>query len=295
MPMAERASIVVATYNRNEMLVDALNDLIAQDYPDFEVLVVDQSAEHTAEVKQFLEEFDRLPNGRWIRSDVPGLTRARNRGLQDVRGEYVIYVDDDVRIPDPHFVAFHVAALRRAQVGAVAGRVLEPNRAPLMVPRRVGWLGYLGTREPGFGSEASGWAETVRGCNMSFRRSVLEAIGGFDESYTKSAFREDTDIALRVRHSGYRIWFASEAWLYHLSSPTGGTRDQSIPVAEDLILNDVRFARKNLPPLQRALWLTRLYGSRVVKAGMMSGALVERHQAFRQALSQTRGERRHGS
>ncbi len=288
--MAERVSVVVATYRREHMLVDTLNDLIQQEYPDFEVLVVDQTPEHTPEVAAYLNAFH-ASGGRhqWLVTDTPGLTRARNLGLAQATGEIVVYVDDDVRIPDTAFLQHHVDAFKDPAVGAVAGRVLEPHRPPFTVSHRVGWLGFWGTREPGFGTAVSGYAESVRGCNMSFRRLVLEHIGGFDESYTRSAYREDTDVAFRVKRAGYRLWFSAEAWLYHLSSAEGGTRDRSIPVAEDIILNDVRFARKNLGGFQRAAWFLRLYGSRVVKAGITAGRFQERHQAFRMALTQTKG------
>ncbi|NMP22535.1 glycosyltransferase family 2 protein [Sulfobacillus harzensis] len=290
--MAERVTVVVATYNREEMLVDTIKDLVQQDYPDFEVLVIDQTPDHLPDVAAFLTEFGASGRGQWIRTDKPGLTRARNIGLQRATGSYIIYVDDDVRIPDAKFIQHHVDALSRPGVGAAAGRVLEPDRPPLTVDKRVGWLGYFGTREPGFGTERSGAAESVRGCNMSFVRSVLSDIGGFDEAYTRSAYREDTDVAFRVKRAGYQLWFSAEAWLYHLSSPQGGTRDRTIPVAEDVILNDVRFARKNLGFVQRSAWLARLYGSRVLKAGIKAGGLKDRHAAFRAALTMTRGERR---
>lgn len=291
--MAERVSVVVATYHREQMLVDTLNDLVQQQYPDFEVLVVDQTPEHTPEVAAYLEDFHQSETRhQWLITDKPGLTRARNFGLSAATGDIIVYVDDDVRIPDATFLQHHVDAFKNPAVGAVAGRVLEPDRPAFTVSHRVGWLGFWGTREPGFGTAASGYAESVRGCNMSFRRSVLERIGGFDESYTRSAYREDTDVAFRVKRAGYRLWFSAEAWLYHLSSAEGGTRDRSIPVAEDIILNDVRFARKNLGAGQRTAWLLRLYGSRVVKAGITAGRFKERHRAFRTALAETRGRPR---
>lgn len=284
----ELVTVVVATYNRNDMLKRTLEDLLLQRYPQVELLVIDQTPQHSEEVAEALRSWHETGRLSWVTTETPGLTRARNMGLTMARGTYVIYIDDDVQIPDPDFIQHHVSALQQPGVGAVAGRVVVPDRAPLTQPNRVGWLGFFGTREPGFGSTKSQPAETVRGCNMSFSHEALVRVGGFDEQYTRSAFREDTDVAWRLRRQGYHIWFSAEAWLYHLSAPEGGTRDQGIPVAEDLILNDVRFARKNLSTLQQGAWLARLYGSRVVKAGLVGGAFAERQRAFWRALEMTR-------
>lgn len=293
--MDNSVTVIVCTYNREDLLMDSINDILDQRYEDMEVLVVDQSRTHTKEVDQYLTEKHEHGAIRLLKSDTPGLTRARNLGLRESRGSSVVYIDDDVRIPDRDFVKAHVDALKKPEIGAVAGRILEPDRPPLVVSSRIGWMGYWGTREPGFGSAWSGPADSVRGCNMSFRREVLMDIGGFDESYTKSAFREDTDVALRIRRQGYKLWFSADAWLYHLSAQSGGTRDQSIDVAYDLILNDLRFATKNLLGVQRQLWIMRLYGSRVVKAGLKSGGLRERHRSYRRAIDEIGAQRRRHS
>lgn len=290
--MPDRVSVVIATYNRDAMLIDTVQDVLSLDYPDYEIIVVDQTPNHDEKVAEQLQNWHQTGKIRWIALGQPGLTRARNVGWRESTGSYVVYVDDDVEILEPRFIQYHVKALSKPGIGAVAGRVLEPHAAPLVVPRRIGWLGYLGTREPGFGTDFSGPSWSVRGCNMSFHRTVLDKVGGFDERYTKSAFREDTDISRRVTRAGFKIWFAHEAWLYHLSASEGGTRDRTIPVDSDLILNDVRYAAFNLSGVHRMLWLARIYGSRVVKAGLKSGGFGARHQAFSEARTSVSSELR---
>ena len=125
---------------------------------------------------------------------------------------------------------------------------------------------------------------------MAFRRTALISIGGFDERYTHSAFREDTDVSWRIKRAGYGIWFNHKASLYHLSAAQGGTRDESIPVDIDLMLNDARFALFNLKGIHRGLWLLRLYASRVIKAGCQQGRFLERHQGFWQGYMKAKHE-----
>ncbi|MBX5466991.1 MAG: glycosyltransferase [Firmicutes bacterium] len=274
-------SVVVATFRRDQPLVDTVRDLLAQGYPALEVLVVDQAPNHQPAVAAQLSAWAAAGQIRYLLSDPPNLPRARNRGWRAATGEIVIFVDDDVRIPDPHYVASMVAAfLAHPEVGAVAGRILEPSRPPEVVRHRVGDLGWSGARRPGFGSPVSGPAYSLRGCNMAFRRSVLEAVGGFDEGYQRSAFREDADIAIRVQAAGFGLWFSAEAWLYHLSASTGGTRSSEIDVDNDVVANDLRFAVLRLSWPQRGCWILRLYLSRVVKAGVLRGRLWARHRAF---------------
>jgi GT2 family glycosyltransferase len=277
------ASVVVVTYGREEELVNTVGDLLAQTYPELEVLVVDQTPSHEPKVRERLADWQASGAIQWYQLSPPSLTRARNVGWQRASGQLVIFVDDDVRLP-PDYVSAMVEAFRcHPEVAAVAGRILEPGRPPEVVRWRVGDLGWCGARLPGFGTPRSGPAYSLRGCNMAFRRMALEAVGGFDEGYRKSAFREDADIAFRLRQAGQRLWFSAEAWLYHLSAQQGGTRHQEIDVDRDVIFNDLRFAVLRLRPLRREAWLTRLYLSRVLKAGLRTRRLKALHQAFWEA------------
>ncbi|OLZ11685.1 glycosyltransferase family 2 protein [Sulfobacillus thermosulfidooxidans] len=285
-------SIIIATYHRNESLVNTITDVLNLDYPSYEILVIDQDPCHSPTVHDVLETWHKNHTIRWIQTPKPGLTRSRNIGITKSRGDLIIFVDDDVQIPDRQFLQGHVSLfLQNPHVGAVAGRVLEPGKKPLTVRRHIGWMGYSGMREPGFGSDFSAPAYSVRGCNMAFRKSALLHVGGFDERYTRSAFREDTDISFRIRKAGYAIWFNHKAWLYHLSAPHGGTRDESIAVESDIMLNDWRFALFNLSIGQQFLWIARLYASRVVKASLKRGYFSKRHRAFWQGYHQAKRDR----
>ncbi|AEJ40734.1 Glycosyl transferase, family 2 [Sulfobacillus acidophilus TPY] len=283
-------SVVVATYNREEVLLETVADLLQQSYTDREIIVVDQSPTHEAATRRQLTDWHQQGRIRWVRLESPGLTRARNYGISLSQGEYVVFVDDDVRILDQDFLRHYVTCFQETGAAAIAGRVLEPDRPPLRVKRRIGDLGFFGQREPGFGSDWSGPAYSVRGCNMAFRRTVLDEVGGFDEGFTRSAFREDTDVAWRIRERGYAIWFCHTAWLYHLSAPSGGTRDRSIQFFEDVIENDIRFASRRLKGARKWAWLARLYASRVAKAGWTTGHWRSLHQAYMRALSRQRRE-----
>ncbi len=70
---------------------------------------------------------------------------------------------------------------------------------------------------------------TARGCNMSFRREIFTKYGlNFDERFRGSAVREESDFCLRVRQTGYKIWYDPDAYLVHLGEETGGCHDVSM-------------------------------------------------------------------
>ena len=227
------ASVVIPTYNREQQLVETIEYVLATPYPDFEVIVVDQTDEHTPEVAAALEEFQHDDRLTYIQLPIANLPLARNVGLNEAQGDVIIYVDDDVEL-DPDFVAAHVKRYADASVGAVAGRIITPNVGPdenssgaLAGRPRPGRLRVDGNHESHFNQTAyTGDVEWGQGCNMSFRRTALVESGAFDERFTGNAFHEEVDAFVRVRDQGYRAVFEPEARLVHLKEATGGCRSQ---------------------------------------------------------------------
>jgi hypothetical protein len=127
-----------------------------------------------------------------VRSGGRGPAAARNAGWRAGSAEWIAFVDDDVE-PAPGWLVELERDLRRApaDVGGVQGRVIVPlpaDRRPTDWERNVASL------------EAAPWITA----DMAYRREALEEAGGFDERFTR-AYREDTDLALRVQALGWRL------------------------------------------------------------------------------------------
>ena len=75
-------SVIIPTYRREEPLKDTLDDLLKQDYPDFEVLVIDQTATHSPEIQSYLENLANQHKISWYRLDWASLPGARNYGVR---------------------------------------------------------------------------------------------------------------------------------------------------------------------------------------------------------------------
>jgi GT2 family glycosyltransferase len=216
-----KASVIIATYGRDAVLVETIRSVFLQDCPDFELLVIDQTATHTPEVESFLKSVDDARYSYYLISP-PSLPAARNFGFASSSGEVVVFIDDDVLL-EPDFIRAHLDVYDQgSEVAAVGGRVRTSGEETSPHLYR---LEHDGSWTGGFDFSGAGDLETVRGCNMSFRRSALEKIGGFDVSYEGNALREESDVCFRLRHLGYKIRFEPRAALDHLVAPRGGCRD----------------------------------------------------------------------
>lgn len=218
-----RMSVCVAipTYNRESVLIRTLQSVFAQNPSADEVLVIDQTDEHEIETDKYLAGEDKAGRIRWIRQSPPNLPAARNRALKETKCDVLIFIDDDVLMP-ANFVEKHRRNYIDPRIVAVAGRVIQKG---IVVPDRKKWPSIMDHRF--FPLDSFKRVEGVvafRGCNHSVRVCNLSAIGGFDLNYIGWAFREDSDVALRLWKAGGVIVFDPDACLNHLAIPTGGCR-----------------------------------------------------------------------
>ncbi|MGY1733193.1 HAD-IIIA family hydrolase [Geodermatophilus sp. SYSU D01045] len=200
--MSVSCTVVVPTIGRPslEVLLDALAAMpgarpaelvVVDDRPTGSPLRVDRPG---------------LPPVRVVRTGGGGPACARNLGWRTARTEWIAFLDDDV-VPDPDWyerLAQDLAGLP-ADVAGSQGRV----RVPLPEDRRpTDW--ERGTA----GLATSSWITA----DLAYRRAALAAVGGFDERFPR-AFREDSDLALRVMDTGARL-VRGQRWITHPVRPT---------------------------------------------------------------------------
>lgn len=200
-----RVSVVVCTYNGGRTLAQCLYSLQKLNYPDYEIIVVnDGSTDATREI------LARFPDVRAFHQENMGLSVARNTGLQAATGEIVAYTDDDC-FADPDWLAHLVSQLQQSGAHAVGG----PNLTP-----EDGWLAACVAASPGQPThvlESDQEAEHIPGCNMAFHREALLAINGFDPVYRKAG--DDVDVCWRLQDAGMWITFAPGAMVWHHRRP----------------------------------------------------------------------------
>ena len=200
-PEWPRISVVVCSYNGSRTIRDTLDGLQALDYPDYEVIVVDDgSTDRTAEIASEYPV-------RLISTENRGLSSARNTGCEAATGGIVAYIDDDAW-PDPHWLRYLALEYRRADIVGVGG--------PNLPPPGDGPIADCVANAPGGPVHVlldDRVAEHIPGCNMSFRREVLRAAGGFDPIYRAAG--DDVDLCWRLQDRGGVIGFAAAAVVWH--------------------------------------------------------------------------------
>ena len=220
-----RASVVVCTRDRSHALRRCLRALAELDYPNYEVVVIDNASvgTETAEVVA-------ATPFRYVREDRPGLNWARNRAIAESRSEIIAYVDDDA-VVDPNWLAAIVAAFEDPAVSAVTGLVVA---AELIWPAQhvfehYGGMGKGMNRRDLDGSQMTANDRVAAhsagvGANMAFRRRTFDRVGSFDTALdvgTPSNGGGDLDIFHRVLVAGLTIRYEPAAlmWHYHRREP----------------------------------------------------------------------------
>jgi GT2 family glycosyltransferase len=198
-------SVVVNAYNAADTIEECLSHCERLDYPELEVIVVDDgSTDGTAELATAHERV------RVISIAHRGLSEGRNVGYRAARGELVAYLDADA-YPSPQWPWYLALAAMGPDVGGCGGPNVPPRDDP--VPARVV------ARSPGGPVpqlRAPDRARHLPGCNMAFWKHVLERLGGFDPVLEGA---EDVELQWRLLESGYELAYHPAALVWHHRRP----------------------------------------------------------------------------
>lgn len=241
-----RVSVVVCVYNGAELLADCLAGLDDLDYPDYEVIVVDDgSTDGSAEVASAYE-------CKLIRTLNRGLSSARNAGLSRASGQIVAYIDADAR-PDPHWLLYLVETFRDGGYAGVGG----PN---LPCPED-GEVAECVANAPGGPIHvllSDSEAEHLPGCNMAFRTEALKAVGGFDEQFRVAG--DDVDLCWRFQEHDWTLGFSPAAVVWHHQrSSLGAYCKQQFGYGRAEALLEVKWP-ENYTAVGQITWGGRIYG-----------------------------------
>jgi GT2 family glycosyltransferase len=219
-------SVVLCTRDRPEALRSAIASLLALTYPDFEIVIVDNApaTDASREVVAAISD-SRL---RLVTEPLPGLARARNCGVLAARHGIIAFTDDDV-VVDPGWLLGLIAGFRTADdVACVCGMVPSGELrsfSQAYFDRRVTWARSCTTQLYRLSTpptERSLFPFQVgqygTGANFALQRSVVIALGGFDEALgvgSPTRGGEDIDMFVRVLLAGHGLVYEPSALVWH--------------------------------------------------------------------------------
>ena len=232
-PLSQRpkVSVVVASYNGERTLKACLESLERLNYPDYEVILVDDgSTDATSRIvftgingggeghpapsatyPMFSDKAGALahfPHLRYVRhAKNAGLSVARNTGIIASTGEIIAFTDSDCRV-DEDWLYYLVGELLSREFAAMGG--------PNFLPRDDSAVGAAVMVSPGGPAHVmlnDRQAEHIPGCNMAFWRWALDEIGGFDPIFMKAG--DDVDVCWRLEQAGFKIGFSPAALVWH--------------------------------------------------------------------------------
>jgi cellulose synthase/poly-beta-1,6-N-acetylglucosamine synthase-like glycosyltransferase/peptidoglycan/xylan/chitin deacetylase (PgdA/CDA1 family) len=201
-PVSEPVSVIVPAYNEKEGIAQTVMSLVASDYPDIEVIVVDDgSTDETAAIAHELS----LPSVLVVSVPNSGKANALNHGLTLVRNDLVVMLDGDT-VFEPQTLRRLVQPFADPRVGAVAGNVKVANRRRMVA--RWQHIEYV----IGFNIDRRMYdvlqcMPTVPGACGAYRRSALVAVGGMSDD----TLAEDTDLTMALCRAGWHVVYEETA------------------------------------------------------------------------------------
>ncbi|MBU1158506.1 MAG: glycosyltransferase family 2 protein [Candidatus Thermoplasmatota archaeon] len=234
--MTKKISVIIPSLGRWNRLIQCIESILKQkrEYPLEIIVILDgvSSIEAEGRLRSAISGAgDMIIDASLNRRGSP---RAKNDGARLSTGDVLVFVDDDITA-EAEWLSTIVESISDDVVG-VGGAERKPQRIDIF--RNI-WFRVNGnvTGKVGFtGQVISNFTPTkcepeqvdcLAGCNMAFSRAAFENCNGFDECYGGNAYREETDLCLRISRFG-KLIFLPKAVVFHHEEPSGGNTPNSI-------------------------------------------------------------------
>lgn len=227
---AVRASIIIPTRDRLELLRACIDSLEPTIPAGSEIIVIDNDSEEPA-THEYLRDLVSLPGRKVL--PVAGafnFSRLCNLGVREASGDVLVFLNNDTTIVTPDWLTTLARLACQPDIGAVGARLLYPSgrvQHAGIVMGMGGFAGHVdlhlaGDSDGTFGRARANHAATaVTGACLAVERRKFEAIGGFDEDNLPVDLN-DIDLCLRLAAKGWRNILAADAVLVHYESASRG-------------------------------------------------------------------------
>ncbi|MBI4546967.1 MAG: glycosyltransferase family 2 protein [Ignavibacteriae bacterium] len=214
-------SVIICTYRREALALRAIRSVMENSFSDFEIIVVDQDPSRNLQ-SLISAEFKDCSSIAYYFIDTPGLSHARNHGMEKAKGKILVFLDDDAQALPFCLESYAQAFALQPPPSMVGGKLLAEweSAKPRWYPKSRCYL--LGLYDIGESVVEFPECDLPIGANFAILKSELLAIGGFDVSFGFNAMKtnalggEDSLVGMKVKQRGGQILYHPRAAASHL-------------------------------------------------------------------------------
>ncbi len=249
-------SVVIPNRNGSGLLANALDSLANTDYPNLQIIIVDDaSTDHeTRELYDLLLSRENLFKAEVLESHEPSFNYSRliNQGRKLVKGEYMLTMNNDVELISRDSLDLLVGLARLPKTGVVGARLLYADLTIQHVGVGLGINRFAGHYLSGKARDESGSdiiarsidrASAATGALQLFRTEVFDAVGGYDDNRFPVAFN-DIDFCLRVGELGLQVLIDTRPIVFHYEGKTRGNEHRDHYRFNTWVTEEVAFAQR---------------------------------------------------
>lgn len=218
-----KLSIIFCTYNREKYIYNAMKSVVEQDFPiqDYEILLINNnSTDHTADIcRQFQADYSNV-TFRYYVEKKQGLSYARNRGVEESRGDVLVFVDDDATVFDTYLSSICSFFEKYPEVGACGGPIV-----PVYEVEKPKWLSHYTEQLIGGALYRGDELEPFRngkypgGGNSAFRKEIFDKYGLFNVELGRKGTgligAEEKDLYDRLTRGDEAFYYLPQMGIYH--------------------------------------------------------------------------------
>jgi hypothetical protein len=247
-----KVSIIILNWNGGEDILECLKSVKDIDYPDYEIIVVDNGSTDNSveEIKRTFPDIKLIQNDKNL-----GFPEGANVGIRAAAGGYIMLLNDDTVVARNILKDLVEAMGSNANIGIAGPMILYHNEPDKIwsAGGRLNFLGYASHIGKGLNKELfnkSYPVDYITGCAVLIKKEVIDKIGLLDPEYF--LYFEDADFCLRAKKAGYEYIYVPSPTVWHKAT---GEWIINPTQAYYYMRNAIVFAKKNLTGLKKFIFI----------------------------------------